>query len=170
MHNRTMSLDDRLAAAGWAAPARTTVIDRLAQLGLTVEIAAIGWATVDAERTAGGADLQPRPRDPHLGATASILVGSPRLDAATGVPTVVLLEPDTEGRLAAMLARSGEGPAVLYLEVGADGLELARKAIRRRGGSSSVVLDGPFGRSTLLLGGPHSGPHLVLVEAGTIAG
>ena len=170
MHNRTMSLDDRLAAAGWAAPTRTLVIDRLGQLGLAVEIAAIGWATVDAERVAGGAVLESRLRDPHVGATASILAVPPGLDAAIEAPTVVLLEPDTEGRLAATLARSGEGPAVLYLEVGADGLELARMAIRRRGGSSSVVLDGPFGRSTLLLGGPLSGPHLVLVEAGTIAG
>lgn len=170
MHNRTMSLDDRLAAAGWAVSARTVVIDRLAQLGLSVDIVSIGWATVDAERTAGGADLRPRPRDPHLGATASILALPPGLDAATEAPTIVLLEPDTEGRLAAALARSGEGPAVLYLEVGTDGLERARKAIRRRGGHVSVVLDGPFGRSTLLLGGPRSGPHVVLVEAGTIAG
>ena len=170
MHNRAMSLHERIAAVGWPAATRSAIIDRLETLGLSADVVAIGWATVDAERVAVGAELASRPRDPHVGATASILVGSPGLDAATEAPTVVLLEPDTEGRLAATLARSGEGPAVLYLEVGAGGLERARKAIRRRGGSSSVVLDGPFGRSTLLLGGPLRGPHLVLVEAGTIAG
>ena len=174
MHNRAMSLHERIAAVGWPAATRSAIIDRLETLGLSADVVAIGWATVDAERVAGGAELESRPRDPHVGATASILAVPPRLDAATEAATeaatVVLLEPDTEGRLAATLARSGEGPAVLYLEVGADGLESARTAIRRRGGSSSVVLDGPFGRSTLLLGEVPWGPHLILVEAGTIAG
>jgi len=89
--------------------------------------AVIGWATVDVERaqrdlveagivasalTAEGTDLL-------LGAAvrraASSVFGCPLL----------LLEPVTEGRLAATLARHGEGPCAIYLEHGAGAAVLA---------------------------------------------
>jgi hypothetical protein len=51
----------------------------------------------------------------------------------------VVLEPDTEGRLAASLARFGEGVAVIYLG------------------------DGPPGPGTLVRGGLPWGPHVILL-------
>lgn len=86
-------------------------------------IAAVGWATVDLERAAAewsmaagseaaaSAEPQiaatPAPDDVALGAFAR------RLDLPDG--PLLLLEPRTEGRLAAALARHGEGPIALYV-------------------------------------------------------
>ncbi len=76
--------------------------------------------------------------------------------------TIVLLEPDAEGRLAASLARHGEGPAVLYVRVPISTLagmsaRLARLEVRARDGT------GPFGPEWAVAG-PHAwGPTLVLV-------
>ena len=69
-----------------------------------------GGATVDLERTLG--DLGRREPvaildEPLLGARAA------RLDA--GATAVLVLEPSTEGPLAAALARRGEGICALYL-------------------------------------------------------
>ena len=77
-------------------------------------LVAIGWATVDLERTVaelGTLDARPTDHDDLLGARAL------RMDA--GPVTLLLLEPSTEGRLAAALARRGEGMVALY--VAADG-------------------------------------------------
>ena len=111
-----------------------------------VEIAAIvavGWATVDldrAERQLEDAGVVPGPLT-AAGPVAALGAMSRRVeDSAFGVP-LVLLEPVTEGRLAATLARSGEGPCAIV--VGAPG-------------------DGP---PSLVAGGSTSGPHL-LVNAG----
>ena len=76
------------------------------------DLVAIGWATVDRERF-WRTWPPPRPEDlagdPHLGAFAL-------RDRASGPgPADLVIEPDTEGRLAASLARSGEGPAALLL-------------------------------------------------------
>lgn len=120
------------------------------------------WATVDLERAVAqlGLVVERRPDDPLLG--ASVALARP----PTG-SWLALLEPLTEGRLAAALARHGEGPAGAYLAV-LDGLEAARSAPAGR--LLSRPADGPFGPSVLVLGGPADGPHLVLVEpgAGTI--
>ena len=80
----------------------------------------IGWATVDlvrAERELGaalGAPLETvsAPRDPSLGATVRV--------ARSFEPGValVLLEPDTEARLAALLARHAEGVVAAYVRLG----------------------------------------------------
>ncbi len=79
-------------------------------------LAALGWATVDAGRAgvelglwdvAGSQTVDP-PSEPALGARGSLV--------PLGWTTLVLLEPATEGRLAAALARNGEGPVVLYVE------------------------------------------------------
>jgi len=72
---------------------------------------AVGWATVDLERSAGEIP----------GLTFGDPVGEPALGARatrTGVGSIdlLLLEPSTEGRLAGWLARNGEGVAVLYVE------------------------------------------------------
>jgi hypothetical protein len=116
------------------------------------------WATVELERAAAdlGLELERVSDDQLLG--ASVALARPPDE-----PWIALLEPRTEGRLAAWLARNGEGPAGSYLAVGA-GLD----AIRRQphGRVLSEVAGGPFGRSVLLLGGPAGGPQLVLVESG----
>lgn len=123
-----------------------------------LDLLAVGLATVDRERALGdlAADgVLNLPRDPHLGATASI-------DRAR--PDLLVLEPDTESRLAATLARHGEGPAAIYLRVGTGGLDAVATDVRRRGGVVSTIRPGPLGRSMILLGGPPAGPHLLVVE------
>lgn len=82
------------------------------------------------------------------------------MDAAT----IVLLEPDTEGWLAASLARHGEGPAVLYLGLPMSTIagmseRLARLDMRARDGT------GPFGPEWAVAGPHASGPTMVLVPA-----
>ncbi|MFM2105800.1 MAG: hypothetical protein RL338_832 [Chloroflexota bacterium] len=76
-------------------------------------LAGIGWATVDLERAAAAwpdRRLHRGAPEPGLGATTLVEGG-----AVPGGIALVLLEPATEGRLAATLARHGEGPAVLYV-------------------------------------------------------
>jgi hypothetical protein len=88
----------------------------------------LGWGTVDLDRAADelateagldGALVRPAPEDAALGASAR------RLDLADG--PLLLLEPRTEGRLAAALARHGEGPVAIYLAA-ADGVRDAGAA------------------------------------------
>jgi hypothetical protein len=101
-------------------------------------IAGIGWATVDLERAQGELDgliagdpaapsllpWAPLERDPGLGARGSVrapIVAAPTVGAPAdrhAPPALTVLEPDTEGRLAASLAKFGEGVLVLYLGEG----------------------------------------------------
>lgn len=132
------------------------------------DVVAIGLATVDRERFLAGMTGGPNedlPRDPHLGAFVV------RHGGATGGPQVLVLEPDTEGRLVASLVRSDEGLAALYLSA-AGGLDAFVADGRRRGKLISSVDEGPLGPSVVLLGGPKWGPHLLVVDrpsGGTIA-
>ncbi len=145
--------------------------------GVSLRIVAIGWATVELDRAAaelaegwssegGGASpskraasaaiFEPGAPDDLLG--ASTRVGRPM---ASG-PTVVLLEPRTEGLLAAALARRGEGPAVLFLATVEGSLpaaldRLASAGIRTRSGH------GPVGEAALVLGRPSAEPQLIVV-------
>ena len=128
------------------------------------EVLAAIWVTVDVERVLaeiGQAGLQ-LPDDPLLGASVTLVT------APNGEP-IALLEPRTEGRIAATLARGGEGPAGRYAAA-PGGLASARLRAAAEGLSLSPEYDGPFGRSALVMAGPPAGPHLVLVEppAGTI--
>jgi hypothetical protein len=121
-----------------------------------------GWATVEldrAEREVGEAlrNLGPwtaeaRPDEPLLGATC-------RLMRFRGDRDLLLLEPSTEGRLAASLARHGEGSVALWLHADADAVDRARAAgfILSRGAR------GPLGTERLVVGGPAWGPHLLVV-------
>ena len=138
-------------------------------------LAAVGWATVDLERAADelgpwlatepgtdpaatGSSVAGPARDPHIGARTTV-------QGSAGLPgdRIVLAEPDTEGRLASVLARDGEGPAVLYLAPAA-GLERWRLDAVARGVSVSTVQEGPLGPAVLLLL-PAGGPQVVLVDA-----
>ena len=78
----------------------------------------------------------------------------------------MLLEPSTEGRLAATLARHGEGWWRDLVAVRPDEPASDTRAVgvRSRGAA------GPFGPERLFLDGPVSGPHrLVVRPPGTIA-
>lgn len=120
-------------------------------------VAAVGWATVDLERAAAelGGAFEPVAADELLGATA----------LSDG--TLVLLEPSTEGRIAATLARHGEGPAAVYVR-GPGDLDATILRARGLGAAVSRQADGPLGRAALLLGGPAWGPHVVLIGSATI--
>jgi len=127
---------------------------------------AVGWATVDLDRLQGSieqsfpasvtssVDLD---EDRLLGARCRLL--RPGFD---GIPALVLMEPSTEGRLAATLARHDEGPVAIWVAVPSS---LPADAVGR-----SVAAPGPFGTEVLLLDGPIHGPHrlVVLADPGTI--
>jgi hypothetical protein len=125
-----------------------------------VELARI-WATVDLDRTLANLGIEPGAEatvpDAFLGAGVVVLPAGPDR------PSLAVAEPITEGRLAATLARNGEGPAGRYLAV-TGGLGMARDRAAASGIAVSRVEDGPFGSSMLLLIGPVSGPHLILCE------
>jgi hypothetical protein len=135
-----------------------------------LRIAGIGWATVELERAAE--DLasafrragmpeprwSPGTRDELLGAEAWV---SREPWPAAGIepaPAVVLLEPDTEGRLAATLARFDEGVGAVYLArrpdatTPIDPTRLGRPAT------------GPLGAARLVLARPAWGPNVLVVD------
>ena len=124
---------------------------------------AVGWATVDLERAVSELtrDLA-LPADSFTEAVDSVTLGARgRVAPAAidGETAVVILEPSTEGRLAAFLARHGEGPAAIWFL--ADG-----------GAIGEVWVDrlGPFGPERLAPGGPVEDVlrFLVLAGPGTI--
>jgi hypothetical protein len=137
---------DELLAAATAIRATTVAADpSIAAL----PIAAIGWATVDHERAVAELDAslagslaeaappwRALPRDAAVGASARAR------GLGAGLPELLVLEPDTEGPLAASLARYGEGVAVVYV-----------------GAPTAAV--GGVGR--LLRGGRAWGPHVVVL-------
>lgn len=132
---------------------------------------ALGWATVDLDRAA--VDLAAA-----LGISADRFVDAPESSAlgarcrvASDVlleeRSLVLLEPATEGRLTATLARHDEGPCAIWLAM-AD-LPATTAAMRLEGIGTSVARRGPFGAERLVLDSAVDGPHRLLVEhAGTI--
>jgi hypothetical protein len=115
------------------------------------------WATVDLERTLAdlGLDGSPAADDTLVG--ARVVLVTPTSDGER----LAIAEPTTEGRLAATLARHGEGPAGRYVAV-ADNLARARARAADHGIALSQVGDGPFGASMLVLRGLATGPHLIL--------
>jgi len=119
----------------------------------SIQLAAIGWATVELDRAAAvlgdalGATFTPAGRDALLGATVRRSIGNG--------PCTLLLEPDTEGRLSGALAKHGEGPIALYLRVRDLGALPEQLAIRAG--------KGPLGPAGLVLGGSPWGPFVILV-------
>jgi hypothetical protein len=144
------------------AVARLVAATSADRLGLPV--IGLGWATVDTERAVAElSHARPDAAPFEPGVPEALLGGSSLIGRATaGRVRLVILEPSTEWRLAAALARHDEGPAALW--------------VRRTGRAVPADLrlsgpaDGPFGRERLVLGGPIGGPHLLVVEepAGTI--
>jgi hypothetical protein len=113
-----------------------------------------GWATVELARAAGAAPVEPTTADQLLGAFAAIV----RIDARR---QVVLLEPSTEGPLAAALARHGEGWVAAYLR----GVQpAADERLQVAGYALSTLGRGPFGPERRVLAGRPDGPFLLLVS------
>jgi hypothetical protein len=137
------------------------------------------WATVELERAladlAGGGpggaatELGPgtdtgrraRPAtDPLLGARVAVLTDEDGTQVAVA-------EPSTEGRLAAVLARQGEGPAGRYVRAPV-GLAALRRLAAAAGVSLSAPADGPFGPSVLVVAGPIGAPIVILVDPAAV--
>ena len=135
-----------------------------------LRLAGIGWATVELERAAedlatgfrrGGA---PEPtwrigvRDELLGAGAWTSAIAWALPGGDAWPELVLLEPDTEGRLAAALARFDEGVAAVYLAP-RRGAPIEPADASRLG----AVAAGPLGPQRIVLARPGWGPHVLVL-------
>jgi hypothetical protein len=136
-------------------------VGRIAATLGEVERVVVGWATVDLERAAAalGRPARPAADDELLGARCATV------DVSEPEPALVLLEPSSEGRLAASLARHGEGPIALYALVTPRGLESARAVAAAGGVQLSRPGSGPFGDSALVVDTPPSGPHLLVAAA-----
>jgi hypothetical protein len=147
---------DRLAAVGEAILARATS-DNPALAGAT--IVAIGWATVEIERAereldaaiGHGGSWANAPRDALLGARAAVYRPS-----AVDRPLVVVLEADTEGRLAASLARHGEGVAATYVT--------ALPGTVLGAGAFGIPAGGPLGRGRRLARGGIGEPSIIVLD------
>jgi hypothetical protein len=120
-------------------------------------VLALGWATVDLDRAAAElaselglavAEFAPAPDSVVLGARCRVASG-----VLPGGARLAIVEPRTEGRLAAALARHGEGPLVTWAR--------SSDALSRRSGT---VRPGPFGPESFQPSGPPQGPFLLLIE------
>ena len=120
-------------------------------------VVGIAWATVELDRAArelaGIERFEAAPRDANLGAAARRARHADRTR-----PALLLLEPDTEGLLAATLARFGEGVGAVYLGP----LDRADVDDTPRLGPPRA---GPLGPARIVIGRPAWGPH-ALVQAG----
>jgi hypothetical protein len=120
-----------------------------------------GWATVDIDRAtvelahliAADGRFQDVSRSAILGARC--VRARAAASVGFGATWVILVEPDTEGRIAAFLARHGEGWAVEWFE----SEDIAANA---RGAP------GPLGPERLVRDAPTSGPFRLGVPAATI--
>jgi hypothetical protein len=116
-----------------------------------------GWATVEIERAIGPVlRATTSSHDDHLGAFAAVL-------NLAQEHRVALLEPSTEGPLAAALARHGEGWVAAYLLPLGDS---AAEQLRAAGFRLSAAGSGPFGGQRRVLVGRRDGPFILLVDPG----
>jgi hypothetical protein len=140
---------------------------RLQPLGLIWRCVGSGHATIDLD----AAESRLRERhairdvrdadDELLGARCRIVSTSARF-------AIVLLEPSTEGRLAAALAKYGQDQVSIYLRPIPRGEDVLARAAAA-GLALSAAAEGPFGRQRLVAGGPRWGPFVLIVEASRAA-
>lgn len=141
-------------------------------------VIAVGWATVELDRAAEafapllapGSVFAPAADCLALGARCRIAHSAVELpmpgvrDPLGGSSrTVVLLEPSTEGRLAAYLARHDEGWCATWI---ADDTADATDRTHAAGWPSVSI--GPLGPERLAPGSPPGGPYRFLVRPATI--
>lgn len=121
-------------------------------------VVAVGWATVELDRAARElAHLLPDGARFGTAAPSVILGARCRSARATEAGLwIALLEPETEGRLAGTLARSGEGWAATWMLAG---------LAATWGGRASAARPGPFGVERLVVGWPLIAHHRLVVEA-----
>ena len=124
----------------------------------------VGWATVELDRAARELAHLLVPGSAFADAPSSVLLGArcrvgPAADDA--VLQIVLLEPDSEGPLAATLARGGEGWAATWILTSPVSPRMADPG---RSGALSTPRPGPFGPERLLLGGRRPAPHRLIVD------
>jgi hypothetical protein len=132
---------------------------------------AVGWATVELDRAVAELRVAFRiPSERFAVAHDSASLGARCLvapDVLPGGASLVVLEPNSEGRLAATLARHDEGPVAVWLTV--EDLADIVRTLRRAATHLSPPQAGPFGTERLILDGPVHGPHSLLVQRpGTI--
>lgn len=128
-----------------------------------------GWATVDIDRAErdlvrplgrfSASTARDLPDDTLLGARCRLLT------SGLGEPEILLLEPATEGRIAASLARFGEGAVAMYVVVDHGRIGDLLRDARMAGLVLSAEGDGPFGRQQLVVGGPPWGAHLCVAHS-----
>ena len=125
-----------------------------------------GWATVELERAAAELANRLAPDAAFEVASSSAILGArclrgradaTNLDEQADADWIVILEPDTEGRLAGYLARFGEGWAATWA--------VADHRAERLGPG---VAPGPLGAERLAEGGAAGGPFRLLLSAATI--
>ncbi len=142
----------------------------------TVRILARIWGTVDMERALDElrAGAAPGPAlDRPIGADPSGAVADPLLGAMVLIlpsrdgPSIALAEPSTEGRLAATLARRGEGHSGSYLMAPFD-LGRLRMLAAAAGARLSRPEVGPFGVAVVVLGDRIGGSLVVLVQPAAV--
>ena len=133
------------------------IVGALTEASIGRRAIAVGWATVEIDRAATtlAAELGISVAA-FLPAADSIVLGA-RCRVAYGVlpdgQPLAILEPLTEGRLAASLARRGEGPVATWSRAGESW----------HGTRASAARPGPFGFERLEPGPAH-GPFSLLIE------
>jgi hypothetical protein len=144
--------DGEEALGGTKAPA-----DGLALHGL-------GWGTVELDRAEDELSMWLGPRVPGDDVEDEPLLARARLHEGGGLPGTwtALLEPSSEGRVAAALARDGEGPIAIYLRPAA-GLDAWIVGAQARGTTIGARRPGPFG-DEVILPGAITGPHVLVTE------
>lgn len=144
-----------------------------------LQLVGVGWSTVElarAERELSAAlgpalvaPFGPAPDDEIMGAYCR----QARLEDGLAI---VLLEPNTEGRLAGALVRWGEAVVVAYVSEapgrhgstssgGGHGAHGGQGPVAPGPGLRGAMAAGPLGPARHLAGG-RRGPHLILVELG----
>jgi hypothetical protein len=139
-----------------------------------VRLHALGWATVELDRAerelsadlglALGAFIE-APDSGVLGAHCRVA-----LDTFPGGVALVILEPATEGRLSAALARHGEGPLAAWFALDASDAAVPLSTVAPAGQLAPAARAGPFGPERIAPDGAIRGLHRLLVGdgAGTI--
>jgi hypothetical protein len=127
-----------------------------------------GWATVDLERAERDVPQVLGTKLRFVEATRSALLGARcrRAEAPDG-EWIVLLEADTEGRLAGFLARHGEGWAATW-ERHSTRDRRPTGASGEAGAQRSLGLAGPLGLELLRRDRPVRGPFRLVLMAATI--
>jgi len=138
-------------------PALDRILGAIAAVSSQHRPIALGWATVDLDRAA--AELATElglAAAAFLPAADSIVLGARCRVADAVLPggaALAILEPRTEGLLAAALARHSEGPSVTWVSSSdADSQPVAS------------VRSGPFGPERLQPGASPRGPFVLLIE------